>query len=243
MNSSSAAVRWFLLTLCAVSTFGACATVGSTPGRNGPSAAPVSSLPSSKLSADLSRSDTPVVSSPEEVVEFSKIDVDPYYLGPGDTLRLRASGNEFPEEEIRVSPDNKVAIPVIGELALDRTEVKTLEAEVNARLKRFYTNIDCKLTLVAALNRKVSLLGSVRSPGIISLEGNMSLIDVIAKAGGFESTPGENPSVLMRSKILCRILRDNGKTIWVDLKAILFQNASFYNIRVKNNDIIFVFRQ
>jgi len=231
-----------LIALAALLSLAACATVGSPNARAGSSVASAG-LPGTRGSSDALRSDTPVVSSPEEIVDFSRIDSDPYYLGPGDTIRLRATNNEFPDEELRVTPDSKVTVPQLGEISLDRTEVKTLETLINNGLKRYYTNIECKVTLLTATNRKVSLLGAVRSPGIIALEGSMTLIDVIAKAGGFEGGAGENPNVLLRSKILCRILRDNGKTIWVDLKAVLFQNASFYNVRVKNNDIIFVIRQ
>lgn len=233
----------FVLVICA---FVSCATLGNgTVSATTPSTTKTPVLfPGSKLtSADLGKSDGPVISTPEEVLEFSRVDADPYYLGPGDVLKLRASNNEFPEEEIRVTPDSKVTVPILGEIALGRVETKDLETDINTRLKKYYTNIDCKLILLTANNRKVSLLGAVRTPGIIPLEGTMSLIDVIAKAGGFEGTLGETPAAMQRTKLLCRVLRDNGKTIWVDLKAILFQNAAFYNIRIKNNDIIFVYRQ
>lgn len=190
---------------------------------------------------DPARIDTPTVSSPEEIEDFSKVDSDPYYLGPGDVLKLKSSNNEFPEEELKVSPDGKVNIASIGEIVLDKTELKVLEKQINERLKKLYANVDAKLVLVSAINRKIALLGAVKTPGIILLEGNMTLVDVIAKAGGFDALAIDAGST--RTKFLCRIIRDNGKTVWIDLRAILFQNASSYNVKVKNNDILFVYRQ
>lgn len=192
-------------------------------------------------SDDVVRTDSPVASSRAEVVAFSVIASDPYFVGPGDVLRLKSDNSDFAESELKVTPDGRVNIEKIGEVSVSGKDVTTIERDINARLKTVYSNVECRLLLITALNRKVTLLGAVKSPGVFYLENNMTLIDAIAQAGGPETGGASISSP--KTRILCRVIRDNGKSVWIDVKAILLANAGIYNIQLKSNDILFVHRQ
>lgn len=193
-------------------------------------------------SSAAAQSELTMLSTRDEIRDFTDYPSGPYLLGAGDLVRLKSLNRDFTDEEMRVSPDGTLSITSGTEVMASGKDLKTVEREINAILKKLYANLEIKLVLVAATNRKITLLGDVRQPGIMTLDRDLTIMDAIARAGGFAVQPQEPSSSLGQANLLCRIVRENGKSVWIDLKMVLFQNLVAYNVLLKNNDIVYIYK-
>jgi polysaccharide export outer membrane protein len=170
-----------------------------------------------------------------------RLDPGQYLVGPGDVLKMKSMNKEFSDMELRVAPDGNIYLDGSGVIPVAHKTIAAIEKDINDTLKRLYSNIEIRLLLITSVNSKVIVLGDVKSPGVLNLDSDMTVIEAIAKAGGFSVLPNE-PSNIDRISMLCRITRENSKGILIDIKKIMFQNGYIFNVPLKNNDIVYVYK-
>ncbi len=79
-------------------------------------------------------------------------------------------------------------------------------------------------------NREVLVLGEVARPGMYTIEENNRVLDLIGKAGGLSDKAEQTFS----------LTRQDGKTITIDYKDIIENNAMGNNIQMLGGDVIYV---
>lgn len=84
------------------------------------------------------------------------------------------------------------------------------------------------------MNNKVFILGRVTNPGVIHFEGNGTLLEALALAGGL---PTRDTTIFLPK---CSIIRGKNQIIWVDLVQLLQKGNLKLNVKLKNNDIIHI---
>lgn len=130
--------------------------------------------------------------------------------------------------------DNKgdVLLPVLGKVHVADLTMDEC-AEVIKKLVEEKAHITDPEVVVRLLNARVTVLGAIRSPGIISLTSERNtIVDIMAQCGDVDDTG-------LRYKI--RLFREQDgkrKMYYVDLtKADVFKSPAFY---VQQNDLIYV---
>ncbi len=117
-----------------------------------------------------------------------------YRLGPGDLVTVTIFQLERPETPsvltVRVSPDGKVALPMIGETAAGGLRPTDLEAEIRNRLSpRFLRNPRVSVVVAEYHQVSVLVLGAVANPGTVLLKTNeRTLVHVLSRAAGLTQT-------------------------------------------------------
>jgi polysaccharide export outer membrane protein len=97
---------------------------------------------------------------------------------------------EVSKGPVRISSDGYINLPTVGRLkAADRT-VEELQADIADRLKRLIVNPDVSVSIVEIHSQPVSVLGAVKSPGVIQLQGRKTLIEVMSMVGGLREDAG-----------------------------------------------------
>lgn len=116
-----------------------------------------------------------------------------YVIGPQDLLMI--SILEAPElsREVRVGPDGTVGLPYLAE-RLRLVGLTLSQAEELIRRKYQEAGIlnqpNVSIALKELLSKPVTVMGSVRSPGVFQLGAQMPLMRVITQAGGFTDDAG-----------------------------------------------------
>jgi polysaccharide biosynthesis/export protein len=107
-----------------------------------------------------------------------------YRLGPGDGLRVTVFGEQQLSGEFRVDGGGKVAMPLIGDVAVAGHTTREVEKEITNRLSQGYVR-DPKVSIEVSVHRPFFILGEVRNPGQYPYVSGMTALSAVAMAGGF----------------------------------------------------------
>ncbi|MBI3802502.1 MAG: polysaccharide biosynthesis/export family protein [Nitrospirae bacterium] len=133
-----------------------------------------------------------------------------YVIGADDLLQVVVWKNESLSKEVRVRPDGKITLPLINDVQAGGMTPAVLRDAISKRLEKF-VEVSGVTVIVKEINSsKVSVLGQVKKPGIYPLRGDLTVLDAIAMAEGFNEFAATERLV---------IIRKNGKeTQWIRLR-------------------------
>ena len=129
-----------------------------------------------------------------------------------------------------VDYNGEIDIPIIGKIKASGLTCSTFSDSVKFKLKEYVKNPSVKIKII---NFRVSILGEVNKPGSYEvLNQNISLTELISKAGGFEK------SADLKNIMVIRNTNNQIVTNYLDLTSYEFLNSNFYYL--KQNDQVYV---
>lgn len=121
-----------------------------------------------------------------------------YLLYPGDEIEVATPTATELTRTIRVGPDGRIALPLIGQaMAADRT-ISELEYELSTAYASQLVRPVVEVTLKQAGPLKVWVDGEVRTPGVYDMPGDIDAYQAIIQAGGFLPTAQPQEVALIR---------------------------------------------
>ena len=171
-----------------------------------------------------------------------------YVLGAGDQISVRVlNEEEFSDKPIQIDMGGYVRIPVVGRLQVAGMTVAQVENEVSTRLKRYLLRPDVSVSIAEFHSQPVSVIGSVRNPGVHQVQGRKSLVEMLSLAGGLENTAGPTLKITRRienGRIPMAGAHDDPTGQYslaeVSLKSILEARKPEENILIQPHDVISV---
>jgi polysaccharide export outer membrane protein len=153
---------------------------------------------------------TACVEQVTEVPNFRRVPASEersYVIGPDDLLQIVVWKNESLSKEVRVRPDGKITLPLINDVQAGGMTPSILRDVISKRLEKFVEVAGVTVIVKEINSAKVSVLGQVRKPGIYPLRSDLTVLDAIAMAEGFNEFAATDRMV---------IIRKNGKeTHWI----------------------------
>ena len=128
--------------------------------------------------------------------------VDPYRIGPGDELSIDVFGIDELQRTVRVQPDGRIALPILGRLSLQKLTLEEAEARIATMLRerRLATNPEVFVTVTEYQSQGVFVQGAVARPGLYQVPGGRRLVEVLSSAGGLsQRDPSGQKIFVMRS--------------------------------------------
>lgn len=108
-----------------------------------------------------------------------------YLLYPGDEIEVATPTATELTRTLRVGPDGRIALPLIGQaMAADRT-LSELEYELSSAYASQLVRPVVEVTLKTAGPMKVWVDGEVRTPGVYDMNGDIDAYQAVIQAGGF----------------------------------------------------------
>ena len=108
-----------------------------------------------------------------------------YLLYPGDEIEVATPTATELTRTLKVGPDGRIALPLIGQaMAADRT-LSELEYEISAAYASQLVRPVVEVTLKLAGPMKVWVAGEVRTPGVYDLIGDSDAYQAVIQAGDF----------------------------------------------------------
>jgi polysaccharide export outer membrane protein len=108
-----------------------------------------------------------------------------YVLGPGDEIViLGVDMDEIANKPMRVSTAGELNLPMAGRIHVDGMTIDKLEEELVQRLSKFIQHPQLAVNVTQFKSQPVNVIGSVKTPGVIQLEGRKTLFEVLSMAGG-----------------------------------------------------------
>lgn len=111
---------------------------------------------------------------------------DDYRLQAGDKLRVEVYKDEQLSQSVQVRPDGKITLPLVGDItALGLTPID-LRERLTTALKEYMNNPVVTVIVVEGTSPTAYVVGEVNHPGPVVLQGSMTVLQVLAVAGGLK---------------------------------------------------------
>jgi polysaccharide biosynthesis/export protein len=126
---------------------------------------------------------------------------DEYRLGGRDVVEVSVFGQPDLSGKYALRPDGAVAFPLIGEVKAAGLTAGELETQLRDKLADgFLTNPQVTVKLLEFNSQRVFVMGEVGTPGPLSLNGPLTLLEALSRAGGLTKTAGSELVVLRSDK-------------------------------------------
>ena len=169
-----------------------------------------------------------------------------YVVGPQDVLSITIWDQIDLSGKFTVETDGSFTFPLIGRVKAGGLTLRQIEAELKKRLTPdYFRNPQLTVAVDTYRSQRVFVVGEVRTPGTYILSGDMSLIEVLSRAGSATSYASGEAIVVRAAdgEAPGRPLLPNeaaaSTTIRVDLRE-LQSGALLKNIALRDGDTIFV---
>ncbi len=177
---------------------------------------------------------------------------DGYRIGVRDQVRVDVFGAETFDGTFPVGESGDIALPLLGSVRASELTERELEVAIENKLRDTYMrdpHVTVRIDEVSS--RGVSVIGSVRQPGVYQIMGRSTLLDVLAMAEGLTETAGNSVFVVrpaVGDEATPRTLRVDGAAddlgppgsavMEVDLGALLTYGHTSENVDVLPGDIV-----
>ena len=158
-----------------------------------------------------------------------------YRIGAGDALQINVWNEPAASVgSVVVRPDGKISLPLVKEVDVLGLTPTELEKVLAARLAHFIRDADVTVVVQQIHSKKVYLIGAAKREGPVPLLSNMTILQVLAEAGGLTDYAKKKKIYLLRD--------ENGKQVkhLFDYEAVIKGEHIEQNIPVLPDDTIVV---
>lgn len=181
MNARQA--RWLLLIALLCTLLGACGTSSSS--MKAGSLHPVTQSPS-------------LLPAPDVTTAYAN--ASEYRVGPLDLLTISVFGVAELSQEVRVSSNGEISLPLVGSLQAGGKTINELQSDLAKKLSAGYLQSPQVSVFVKEYtSQRVTVEGVVKKPGIYPLTGRTTLLQVIATAEGLDELADPHGIVVFRT--------------------------------------------
>jgi polysaccharide export outer membrane protein len=157
-----------------------------------------------------------------------------YVIGPSDVLSIVFWRDKDMSVDVMVRPDGKISVPLLNEITAagftpEQLRVKLLEAAV-----AYLEEPNATVVVKEIRSRNVFITGNVAKPATYPLTGEMTVLQLIAVAGGLQEYADSKNIVIIRS--------DNGRQQYhkFNYKDVVSPKGAAQNIVLKPGDTVIV---
>ena len=158
-------------------------------------------------------------------------DQEPEYLFyPGDELEVATPTATELTRTVKVGPDGRIALPLIGQMMAADRSISQLQQELVAAYSTQLVRPVVEITLKTAGPVKVWVTGEVRNPNVYDMPGDIDALQAIIMAGGYlPSARSQKVAVIRRGPGGRRMMR-----------AIDLRERRGEIVALRRGDVIFV---
>lgn len=165
---------------------------------------------------------------PDATVSISPADLR---IGPMDTIQVEVFGVSDLDGSYQVDFEGKLKLPLIGVVPAVGKTAGELAFELQTRYGETYLqDPDVNVTIVDSVGRRITVDGSVNSPGLYPITGDVSLLQAVTLAGG--PSQGANP----RKVVVFREI--NGERHAAAFNLLSIRNGNSDDPQIFGNDVI-----
>lgn len=113
------------------------------------------------------------------------VNPDEYLVGEADSLHITVWKEPELSEQVIVRPDGKISLPLVSELKVAGMTPSQIQQLLTERLKAFIVAPQVTVTVVEIRSKAVFITGEVPRAGEYPMLAPMTVLQLIAKAGGF----------------------------------------------------------
>ena len=157
-----------------------------------------------------------------------------FVIGSGDVLAIAVWRYPDVSTEVVVRPDGKISVPLVNEIQAAGLTPERLRQTITAALGLYLENPSVTVQVKAVNSRQVFVVGQVAKPGAYPLNQSMTVIQLLAAAGGLTNFAKSNAVVIVRE------VGGSSVTIPFDYAAFVSGQQLNQNIALMPGDTVIV---
>jgi polysaccharide export outer membrane protein len=159
---------------------------------------------------------------------------DDYVIGAEDILTIVFWREKDLSGEVAVRPDGRISLPLINEIEAAGLTPEQLRVKVTEAAEKLLEQPTVTVMVKQINSRKVYITGQVAKPGPYALSGPMTVVQLIAMAGGVHEYADDKNIAIMRT--------ENGKQISLrfNYEEVKKRKKLEQNIQLKPGDTVIV---
>ena len=158
-----------------------------------------------------------------------------FLVGPEDILAISVWREpELSVKEVIIRPDGKISLPLVGDIQASGLTPKQLQERISEKLKEFVASPNVTVVVLKIASQSVSIVGQVAKPGIYLLGSPMTVLELLARAGGFREEA--------KTKKIAIVRKEGQRTshLSFNYKDVSNGRNLQQNIELKNGDVVIV---
>ncbi len=168
----------------------------------------------------------------------------PYRINIADILEISILDEPEMTREVNVIPDGSIAYLLVGSIHAQGKTIQELKDDLTKALEEYYVSpyvsvLSKHVQLPPEDEKRVSVLGALKSPGNYTWNRGDRILDIIAAAGGLLYTQtefGSRTTANLKASYLSR----KGKTVDIDFYRLLQLGDMSHNIKLQPDDFIYI---
>ncbi len=159
-----------------------------------------------------------------------------YTVGDGDVLKIDVYENPDLCGTVRVSADDTIRMPLLGEVGVHDLTVSEVSQKLEALLADGYlVSPQVDVFIEEYRSKNAIILGQVNRPGQYELRGPVTFLEFLSKAGGLTKDAGSTAIVKRLAPA-----REGKDRIILNLDRLIKKGDTSLNIQIEDGDNIFI---
>ena len=112
----------------------------------------------------------------------------PYFINPGDLLRVDVWNEESLSREVLVRPDGMISLPMAGDIDTSGTTSSQVADKIAKALGKYMKDAPrVVVSLITVNGNKIYVIGKVAGPGEYIITSRTDVMQALALAGGLNT--------------------------------------------------------
>jgi polysaccharide export outer membrane protein len=121
-----------------------------------------------------------------------------FILGAADVIRVNVWKNADLSQTVTVGPDGFVSLPLLGDVRAAGMTANQLAQDLSSRLSSYVVSAQVTVSVVDIRSRQVYVMGQVGKPGGYPLIAPITVLQLIAQAGGLNTFANRKGIFILR---------------------------------------------
>jgi polysaccharide export outer membrane protein len=122
-----------------------------------------------------------------------------YLLQPRDVLEIRVYNLPELSVSLAIRPDGKISVPLLDEIDAAGLTTARLTAILTERYRSEFRNPRVTIIVRSFTNQNVFVGGEVEKPGLLPLDGEITVLQAVLRAGGVKESAKRDSVILLRN--------------------------------------------
>jgi len=158
-----------------------------------------------------------------------------YTVGPEDVLEISVWQHPELDKVVTVRPDGKISFSLIGDVDTTGLTPAELDKVITKRLSEYVQNPEVTVIVTGIRSGQIIVLGQVVTSGAYPMGERTTVLEAIAKAGGYtERAALRSVTVTRKSEA------KNPKVIKVDLKKVIVEGDKSKDVILEPGDVVYM---
>jgi polysaccharide export outer membrane protein len=157
-----------------------------------------------------------------------------YVIGPSDVLSIVFWRDKEMSADVTVRPDGRISLPVLGEIAAAGFTPEQLRTRITSAAGKYLEDPDATVGVKEIRSRNVFITGNVAKPASYPLNAEMTVLQLIAVAGGLLEYADAKNIVIIHT--------EGGRQQYhkFNYRDVIRQKHTWQNIALKPGDTVVV---